>query len=73
MGKGYADGPVTEERMSEAGESTTREVGHAVFGSTDDDPASHFLGWREDVDPDQLFASGKAWGLSILEQARTPA
>jgi hypothetical protein len=73
MGKGYADGPVTEERMSDPGESTTREVGHAVFGSTDDDPASHFIGWREDVDPDQLFASGKAWGLSILEQARKPA
>ena len=38
---------VTEERL-------------AVFGSTADDPEKHFIGWRDDVDPDELFASGKA-------------
>jgi hypothetical protein len=26
----------------------------------------HFIGWLGDVDPDELFASGKAWGLSLL-------
>jgi hypothetical protein len=37
----------------------------AVFGSTADDPEKHFLGWREDVDPEELFASGKAWALNV--------
>ena len=73
MGKGYGDGPAAEELLSEPGESTTREVGQAVFGSTDEDPAPHFIGWREDVDPDHLFESGQAWGISVVEQARTPA
>jgi hypothetical protein len=36
-----------------------------VFGSTDDDPESHFLGWLDDVDPDALFETGKAWGLTV--------
>src|SRR6188472_1078076 len=38
----------------------------AVFGSTADDPEKHFLGWRDEVDPDALFASGEAWGLSVV-------
>jgi hypothetical protein len=42
----------------------------AVFGSTVDHPEKHFIGWRDDVDPDELFASGRAWGLSV---ARRPA
>ena len=40
----------------------------AVFGSTPDDPAKHFIGWRDDVDPDELFESGQAWGLSVVRQ-----
>ena len=44
----------------------------AVFGSTADDPEKHFLGWRDDVDPDELFASGKAWGLSVVRRAASP-
>jgi hypothetical protein len=40
----------------------------AVFGSTDDDPEKHFIGWRDDVDPDELFAAGKAWGLSVVRR-----
>lgn len=40
----------------------------AVLGSTDDEPERHFIGWRDDVDPDELFASGKAWGLSVVRR-----
>ncbi len=40
----------------------------AVFGSTPDDPAKHFIGWRDDVDPDELFESGQAWGLTVVRQ-----
>jgi hypothetical protein len=36
-----------------------------VFGATKDNPEKHFIGWLEDVDPDKLFASGKAWGLTV--------
>ena len=32
----------------------------AVYGSTDEEPESHFIAWRDDVDPDELFESGKA-------------
>jgi hypothetical protein len=72
MPRGYEEGPVAEEAEArrdalERGESTapertTTRVG--VFGSTDDEAAPHFLGWADDVDPDELFASGRAWGLS---------
>jgi hypothetical protein len=40
----------------------------AVYGSTAEDPARHFIGWLGDVDPDELFASGKAWGLSVVRR-----
>jgi hypothetical protein len=40
----------------------------AVFGSTDAEPERHFIGWRDDVDPDELFATGKAWGLSVVRR-----
>jgi hypothetical protein len=36
-----------------------------VYGSTDDDARPHFLGWADEVDADELFASGRAWGISI--------
>ena len=41
----------------------------AVFGSTEDDPEPHFIGWLADVDPDELFASGKAWGVTVRRVA----
>ena len=41
----------------------------AVFGSTAAEPEKHFIGWRDDVDPDELFASGAAWGLSVVRRA----
>jgi len=41
----------------------------AVFGSTDDDAEPHFLGWRDEVDPDELFESGRAWGLKVMRRS----
>jgi hypothetical protein len=70
--KGYADGPAAEEaerRLDELERGVTREAAvadrPAVFGSTADDPEAHFLGWVGEVDPDELFASGAAWGLTV--------
>jgi hypothetical protein len=40
----------------------------AVIGCTEDDPEKHFLGWVGEVDPDELFASGAAWGISIVRR-----
>jgi hypothetical protein len=74
VGKGYAEGPAAEERFEalergEDDELLTRAADRrAVYGSTDDRPERHFLGWIEDVDPDKLFASGKAWGISVVRR-----
>jgi hypothetical protein len=74
VGKGYAEGPAAEERYEalERGDTpgpdealTSRA---AVYGATPDNPEKHFIGWRDEVDPDELFASGKAWGLSLLSR-----
>ena len=71
MGKGYAEGPAAEERYEalERGDSLAAEEQvsdrRAVYGSTNDDPEKHFIGWADEVDADQLFESGKAWGISI--------
>ena len=40
----------------------------AVFGSTAANPEKHFLGWADEVDADELFASGKAWGISVVRR-----
>jgi hypothetical protein len=71
MGKGYAEGPAAEERYEslERGDSDAPSTGPrerpAVYGATEDDPKQHFLGWLDDLDPDELFRSGDAWGLSV--------
>ncbi len=69
MGKGYAEGPAAEERYEalERGNDETDavELRPAVFASTDAEPEKHFIGWLGDVDPDELFKSGSAWGVSI--------
>ena len=44
----------------------------AVYGCTTEDPTPHFLGWRNEVDPDALFKSGKAWGVTIRRVAAAP-
>ena len=75
MGKGYAEGPAAEEaerRREElaAGEgvapATTRL---AIEGSTPDDAERHFLGWADEVDADELFSSGAAWGIRLVRRS----
>ena len=69
MGKGYAEGSAVEERLAalERGDvdERRRPDRKAVFGSTEAQPEPHFLGWLDDVDPDALFASGDAWGITV--------
>ena len=62
VGKGYAEGPALEERNTDQPELPARHARDAVFGSTDDKPERHFLGWLGEVDPDALFASGDGVG-----------
>jgi hypothetical protein len=75
--RGYEEGPVAEEAEArrdalERGESI-EPAAHAsnrraVYGSTEDNADKHFLGWLDDVDPDELFESGRAWGISVLRE-----
>ena len=76
MGKGYAEGPAVEEaqrRLEElargGAEDERAATRAAVYGSTADAPERHFLGWLGDVDPDELFARGQAWGISVLRRS----
>ena len=67
------EGPAADEaerRLDELerGVEAPAEERLAVFGSTADDPEKHFLGWRDEVDPDELFTSGKAWGISVVRR-----
>jgi len=74
MAKGYAEGPAAEEAerrreelasgVSEAPQPTRL----AVEGCTEDEPERHFLGWVGEVDPDELFASGAAWGIRLVRR-----
>ena len=78
MGKGYAEGPAAEERFAALERGEGFDVGGvaedrlAVFGSTSDEPAKHFLGWADEVDADALFASGTAWGISLVRRPDKP-
>ena len=36
-----------------------------LHGATADEPQVHFLGWAGEIDPEALFASGRAWGISL--------
>jgi hypothetical protein len=71
MPRGYMEGPAAEEaerraeELARGPEPPPPRERQAVFGSTEEDPEPHFLGWREDVDPDALFAAGSAWGISV--------
>ena len=78
MGKGYADGSAVEERFEEL-ERRAREGNpaplverRAVYGATARRSERHFLGWLGEVDPEELFASGQAWGLSVVSRAVGP-
>ena len=74
MGKGYAEGSAVEERLAalERGDDLDRRLETerpALYGSTEDDPEPHFLGWADELDADALFASGAAWGLKVVGRA----
>jgi hypothetical protein len=76
MGKGYAEGSAVEERLAalERGDDLSRQLDAgraAVYGSTEDDPETHFIGWLDDVDPDALFAAGDAWGLQVVRRPKS--
>jgi hypothetical protein len=50
MGKGYAEGSAVEERQAalERGDDLDEQLDTgraAVYGSTDDEPEQHFIGW----------------------------
>ena len=67
MGKGYAEGSAVEERLAalERGDDLDAQLDSgrtAVYGSTEDEPETHFIGWLGEVDPDALFASGGGVG-----------
>jgi hypothetical protein len=72
MAKGYAEGPAAEEaerrreELERGGREARKEIRLAVYGSTEDEPERHFLGWRDEVDPDELFSSGEAWGITVV-------
>ena len=74
MGKGYAEGPAAEEAERRLEELAAGPVPaeapqrSAVYGSTPDEPERHFIGWLGDVDPDSLFASGAAWGITVVRR-----
>jgi hypothetical protein len=73
VGKGYAEGSAVEERLAalERGDSQQALLGAgraAVYGCTDEEPERHFIGWADEVDADELFASGRAWGIQLLRR-----
>ena len=78
MPRGYMEGPASEEaervreELERGGKAERAPDLLAVYGSTEADPERHFLGWRDEVDPDELFASGEAWGLTVVRQAGEP-
>jgi hypothetical protein len=78
MPKGYAEGPAADEAEQRREELARRfatdakpKEGQAVYGSTKKEPERHLIGWLPEVDPDKLFASGKAWGLTVVRRRRS--
>ena len=75
MAKGYAEGPAAEEAERRREELAAGDVEQpqatrlAVEGCTPDEPGRHFLGWVGEVDPDELFASGAAWGIRVVRRS----
>jgi hypothetical protein len=73
VGKGYAEGSAVEERLAalERGDHAGAglDAGRAaVYGCTDAEPERHFVGWADEVDADELFASGRAWGIQVVRR-----
>lgn len=74
MPRGYEEGPVAEEAQRrqdaiERGEPVearrASDTRAAVFGSTEEDSPARFLGWADEVNAEELFESGSAWGISL--------
>ena len=76
MGKGYADGPAAEEAEAarERGDHVMPDEAplsrRMVWGSTADQPEPHVLGEVGEVDPDELWSSGQAWGIHVELETR---
>jgi hypothetical protein len=73
VGKGYAEGSAVEERLAALERGDDPDAGldsgrAAVYASTDNEPERHFVGWADEVDPDALFASGRAWGIQVVRR-----
>jgi hypothetical protein len=77
MPRGYEEGPVAEaaearrdalERGEAIGPERHEPDRRAVYGSTSENPEKHFLGWADEVDADELFDSGEAWGITVLRR-----
>jgi len=74
MPKGYAEGPAAEEaeRRREELASGVPDAPHAtrvaIEGCTAESAERHFLGWADEVDADELFASGAAWGIRLVRR-----
>jgi hypothetical protein len=72
VGKGYAEGPAAEEaeaareRGDHLGDERRPRLRRLVWGSTADQPEQHVLGELGEVDPDELYASGAAWGIKVV-------
>ena len=71
MGKGYAEGPAAEaaEEERERLAAGPPPPGPSSARASSAPPATTrsraSCGWADDVDPDALFDSGQAWGLSV--------
>jgi hypothetical protein len=73
MSKGYVEGPAAEEAERRLEEQAVAyeaapEERQAVYGSTAEDAERHFIGWLGEVDPDELFDSGSAWGITVVRR-----
>ena len=71
MSKGYAEGSALEERLADLERGQRQRAAKdvplrlAVYGSTADETEAHFLGWADEVDADDLFANGDAYGIKL--------
>ena len=68
MGKGYAEGSAVEERIAaleRGGDDLHAQLDAgraAVYGATDGNAEPHFLGWLDEVDPDELVRVRRGLG-----------
>ena len=76
MPRGYMEGPAAEEAERRAEEAARAKdepprAGRARGGLRLHGGRSepHFLGWLGQVDPDELFATGAAWGVTVRRVA----